>query len=291
MREPLIKAIDARPLAIGRILVGVASLAIAVEWLWPLLRVGSGSYLAMPVFTGWGYLQVVPVLILFGISVGASLSMMLGVAGRLPALLLAVVTFIVLLADQQVYSNHLLLLGALSTLLALSGAAEALTVFRIKHTQMVPYWPAFLIKAQITTLYAWTAIAKINPQYLSGEILETNLRPWVPIPEDLMSAVAVLSIVSEGFLAVALWIPRCRLLAFAAGGGLHLGILVCLVQPAPLIPFAMLMAVGYVLFLHDSLERGQWKLPAVAILRPAPLHRCQSKPPLRRDESSSPHAS
>lgn len=247
-------------------MVGTASLAIALEWLWPLLRVASGDYLALPVFPGWPSPQFVPVLILFALSVGASCSMVLGVAGRLPALLLAVVTFVVLLADQQVYSNHLVLLGVLSTLLGLSGSSKALAVFRIKHTEKVPYWPAFLIKAQITTLYAWTAIAKINPQYLSGEMIHTNLRSWVPIPDAAMSAVAILSILAEAFLAVALWIPRCRFLAFATGSGLHLGILVCLVQPAPLIPFAMLMTTGYVLFLHDSMKRIRGKLQEFRVL-------------------------
>lgn len=255
------RSIEARPLAFARILVGIASLALAVEWLGPLLRVSSGDYLAMPVLPGWSSLQGIPVLILFGLSVGASCSMVLGLAGQLPAILLAGVTFVVLLTDQQVYSNHLLLLGILATLIGSSGAANALTVFGMRRSESVPYWPAFLIKAQITTLYAWTAIAKINPQYLSGEVIDTNLRPWVPIPDELMSTVAVLSILMESFLAVALWIPRFRILAFAVGGGLHSGILICLMQPAPLIPFAMLMATGYILFLHDSLERGQWKLP------------------------------
>lgn len=270
MRQLLTQTIDAKPLAVGRILLGVASLPLALEWFRPMMKVASRDYIALPVFDGAGSLPSLVVMVFFGLSLMASAGMILGVAGRLPALLLAAVTGLVLLSDQQVYSNHLLLLLMLSTFMGLSGAHRALTVFdmgkrrRRVHREQVPYWPAFLIKAQITTLYFWTAVSKINPQYLSGEVVGANLRDWVPIPEGLLPAVSVLSIAAEFFLAVALWIPKTRLLGFLVGAGLHLGILAFLTSPAPLIPFAMLMATGYVLFAHDSIERGQWKLPAFA---------------------------
>ena len=276
MRQLLTQNIDARPLAIGRILLGIASLPLALEWFRPLLKVASRDYIALPVFDGAGSLPSIVVMVFFGVSLIASAGMILGVGGRFPALLLAAVTALVLLADQQIYSNHLLLLLMLATFIGLSGAHRAFTVFDLKRRQRrrrgtvaVPSWPAFLIKAQITTLYFWTAVSKINPQYLSGEVIDANLRGWVPIPEGMLPAVSVMSIAAEFFLAVALWIPKTRLLAFVVGFGLHLGILAALTSPAPLIPFAMLMATGYVLFAHDSVQRGQWKLPALMRKRAA----------------------
>lgn len=271
MRQLLTQTIDARPLAIGRIILGIASLPLALEWFRPMLKVASGDFMALPVFDGATPLPSLVVLTFFGLSLAASAGMILGVAGRLPSLLLAAVTALVLLADQQIYSNHLLLMLMLATFMGLSGAHKAYTVFDLKRKSrrrtrgtLVPYWPAFLIKAQITTLYFWTAVSKINPQYLSGEVVGVNLRDWVPIPESLLPAVSVASIAAEFFLAVALWIPKTRLLGFLVGFGLHLGILVFLTSPAPLIPFAMLMSSGYILFAHDSMERGRWKLPAPA---------------------------
>ncbi|WP_077490554.1 HTTM domain-containing protein [Sinomonas mesophila] len=253
--------IDARPLALARIIIGLASFLLPVEWLKPMLRVASGDYLALPVFDGLPSVPTAAVYGLFAVSLLGSAAMVMGIFGGLPALAVAACSAIVLLADQQVYSNHFLLLVMLCTFIGLSGASKAMTVLRPKATQPVPYWPAFLIKAQITTLYAWTAISKVNPQYLSGDVLADQLRPWVPVPDSLLPAVAVTSIVVEAFLAVALWLPRTRLLAFIAGFGLHVGILVLLLYPGPLISFAMLMSSGYVLFAHESLVSGQWRIP------------------------------
>jgi len=252
---------DARPLGLGRILVGLASLPIALEWAIPLLKAASGDYLVLPVFDGWKTLPDTAVLILLAISLVSSLAMILGIAGRLPSLLVAVCGAVAILSDQQAYSNHLLLLVMLSFFIGVSGATNAISISAgINKTQEVPYWPAFLIKMQITTVYAWTAAAKVNDQYLAGDVLRMNLQPWVPVPDHLLPAIAMSSIAAEAFLAVALWIPKLRLLAFMVGGALHLGIVLTLIQPAPLIPFGLLMMTGYVLFAHDSILNGRWNM-------------------------------
>lgn len=248
MRRILSDVMDPRPLALARMLVGLAAAGFSFEWISVLARAASGKYLAFPVLAGWPAPSPVFVLVLFAVSLVASAAMVLGLAGRIPALLVSGTTAAVLLVDQQTYSNHLVLLMMLSGFLGMSGAAEAWTVSRAEHPARVPYWPAFLIQAQITTVYAWTAIAKINPQYLSGEVLGTYLQPWAPIPSGLLPVAAVLSIIAEAFLAVGLWVARTRNLALVAGGALHLGIVVLLQDPAPLVGFAALMAGGYVLF-------------------------------------------
>lgn len=254
MRTVLTSVMDPRPLALGRILVGLAAAGFSFEWLRVLVRTSSGQFLAIPVIDGWPAPTPGFVWILFAVSLGASITMVLGMAGRLPATLLAGTVAAVLLVDQQTYSNHLVLLMMLALFLGLSGAAQAWSVSKAPRTAVVPYWPAFLIKAQITTLYAWTAIAKTSPQYLSGEVLGTYLQPWVPIPDQLLPAAALVSIVTEAFLAVALWLPGTRKIAFVLGAGLHLGIVVLLDSPAPLVGFGMLMATGYVLFAWGTAE-------------------------------------
>lgn len=196
--------------------------------------------------------------------------MVIGLAGRIPALAVAGIAAVVLLIDQQTYSNHMVLLLMLALFLGMSGSTHAFSVLRHSRKPEVPYWPAFLIKAQITTLYAWTAVSKINPQYLSGEVLGTYLNSWVPLPDSLLPAAAILSIVAEAFLAVALWIPRTRKLAFLVGAGLHIGIVIMLASPAPLVGFGMLMLSGYVLFAWGigrpaaaiHADEGGMKLPA-----------------------------
>lgn len=236
-----------RPLAVCRIFVGLAAAGFAFEWIGILVRAASGNYLALPVAEG--LLKVSPqfVIGLFVTALIASLAMVLGVAGRLAPLLVAATTATVLLADQQTYSNHLVLLFVISLFLGFSGSHEAWTLSRSPKTSWVPYWPAFLVKAQVSSVYAWTAIAKINQEYLSGEVLDTYLQPWVPIPQELLPLAAIMSIVVEASLAVLLWMPRFRKLTIALGAGLHVGIVLLLQDPAPLVGFAMLMATGYIL--------------------------------------------
>lgn len=248
MRAILTQVVDPRPLAAARILVGLVSLGFTFEWIRVLVRASSGKYLAMPVIAGWPALGPELVWTLFAVSLGASTAMVLGVAGRLPAVTVALTTAAVLLVDKQTYSNHMVLLMMLALLLGASGSAQAWVLARRSHQAEVPYWPAFLIKLQITTLYAWTAMAKVNPQYLSGEVLGEYVHPWVPIPDNLLLAAAVLSVAAEAFLAIALWIAKTRRLAFVVGAGLHVSIVVLLGSPAPLIGFGILMLAGYVLF-------------------------------------------
>lgn len=259
---------DARPLAAARILVGLVSIGFTFEWVITLARAASGKFLTLPVSAYLPPPTLSLVWVLLAVSVGASIAMVLGIAGRVPALLVAGVSAFVLLIDQQTYSNHLVLLMMLALFLGCSGAAQAWTVSRTKRATRVPAWPAFLIKVQITTLYVWTAVAKINPQYLSGEVLQTYLQPWVPIPETMLPAVALASIATEAFLAVALWIPRIRTLALVTGAALHVGIVVMLDSPAPLVGFGVLMLSGYILFAWNP-RHAESSAPAPSKKQPA----------------------
>lgn len=248
MRHVLTHVVDPRPLAVCRILVGIVAAWFSFEWLSVLVRASSGRYLRIPVFEGWPVLSPNFVWALFVVSIVASVAMIFGVAGRLPAVMVAVTAALVLVVEQQTFSNHMVLLMMLAAFLGVSGSASAWRLSRSPRATSVSYWPAFLIQILITTLYAWTALSKVNPQYLSGEVLSTFLQPWVPLPDQFLPAAALLSIVAEAFLAIALWIPKLRKLAFVLGSGLHFGIVLLLDSPAPLIGFGMLMLTGYILF-------------------------------------------
>ncbi|UJP10279.1 hypothetical protein L2X99_00715 [Microbacterium sp. KUDC0406] len=69
-------------------------------------------------------------------------------------------------------------------------------------------------------------------------------------------AAAAASIAAELFLAFALWHRRTRPTAFVVGAILHLGIIVLLQGSDELVPFALLMAAGYVQFAHLSMRAG-----------------------------------
>ncbi len=116
----------------------------------------------------------------------------------------------------------------LSAILAVSRCGEVLTlVSGAGRKTQVPYWPVFLLRLQITSVYAWTAIAKINEQYLSGEVLDTFMHDWVPVSGPLLGLVAAASVLTEMFLALALWSRRLLLPATLLGAGLHIGSSCC----------------------------------------------------------------
>ncbi len=249
--------IDARPLAIGRILLGIASLIVATEWFVVLALVAGGERLAMPYFEQLPPLGEQLVLGMFAVALIAGLGSVLGIAGRLPMILVCATSVVALGADQQAFSNHLVLQAALAFFLSCSGAHKTLRPGAWNRVLQVPYWPAFLLKVQITTVYAFTAVSKLNEQYLSGEVIGHHLRDWVPVPVSLLPALAIGSVCAELFLSVALWIPGLRLVAFLIGASLHLGIVLMLNTAMPLIAFALMMMAGYAPFVHDELLKRQ----------------------------------
>lgn len=250
MQRILNGTIDARPLAAGRITVGLGSVYLAWEWFQPLRAIARGDAFALPVASWLPDPSSALVHGMFLVALAGSAGMVLGLT-RWPALAVAAMSAAALLLDAQTYSNHLLLLTLLSLFLGLSGSHRAWSVLQRGADEAVPYWPAFLIQAQVSTLYLWTGISKINDQYLSGEVIEANLRGWAVPPEAVLPAVAVLSIVTEIALSVILWIRPLFPLAALLGFGLHAGIVLALVNPQPLVPFAALMLAGYFLFAYE----------------------------------------
>lgn len=145
---------------------------------------------------------------------------------RLTGPLLSALMFYVLLFDQQTYSNHLYLLASVALLVGLGNGGHA------DPDGQVPSWPVTLVKIQLTVLYFFSTISKINASYLTGIVMYVNLRPGIktligtdpPVPA-LMVVVAVVSLLIEGFLAVALWSPRRRARAASIGIVFHAGLI------------------------------------------------------------------
>jgi uncharacterized membrane protein YphA (DoxX/SURF4 family) len=249
MQRTLDRWVDPKGIALGRILVALASFALIVEWWIPLVRLSTGEFVRVPVST-W-IPAATPAFVQGLVSVGliGAVLLLLGTLARVGAALVCLTSAFALVLDEQVYSNHLYLLVWMAGLLAMSRCGNAFAFPRRKSREPVPYWPVFLIKLQISVVYFWTGVSKMNEQYLSGEVLQTFINGWVPIPDAAFSYMALLSIGAEIFLSIALWIPRLVPLATALGAGLHLGIIILLQDPWPLIFFALLMAAGYVQFL------------------------------------------
>jgi hypothetical protein len=252
MLTTLIDPLDPRPLGLTRILVGAAALAKAVILIPLLAELTTPGILTVPVFDwmppptpalAWSLLAV-------WLIAGALFTLGVWVPASGPLLLVCVVTPLVL--DSQTYSNHLYLMAWLVILLVIadSGAGRAV----IGRDRPVANWTVLLIALQISLVYFFSAINKLNPEFLSGEVLAGSLSGGlVPFPESLrtprfLAPLAIGAIMAESFLAFGLWSPRLRRLAFAVGVVLHASITLLMADTMELAVFSALMLSTYPLF-------------------------------------------
>ena len=156
--------------------------------------------------------------------------------------------------DQQLYSNNLYLLCLWVLLLTIADSGRTLGL-DARGAWPIPAWPAFLIKVQLSIVYGFTALAKVNAEFLSGAVYRTGAF-YFPVPAawltpGVLSLVAAATVLVEGFLAVGLWVPRLRLTAFVVGVGLHAGILLTMNRRplTGLTIFAVISLAPYLLFL------------------------------------------
>jgi hypothetical protein len=150
-----------------------------------------------------------------------------------------------LLLDQQLYSNHLYLLVLVAFLLtcADSGAAMSLDARRKGPRDGIPGWPVMLLKIQVSIVYGYAVLAKLELLYLPGSVLGVY---WVregclALPDpmrrvEVMFPLAVVSLLVEAAPAVGMWLPRIRHQAFLLGLIFHLAIIPTMGMPGQLVP-------------------------------------------------------
>ncbi len=151
----------------------------------------------------------------------------IGFGARLSGALLAFSIVLVLGIDQQFYSNHLYLLLTLVVLLTLAGPGVRYSVDnrRAPGDGAVPRWAVTLIMLQLTSVYGFAAITKLNDGFLSGRVMERAFDPaMLERVETLISleTLALLAIATELFLAVAFWHQRLQLVALPVAAGFHI---------------------------------------------------------------------
>ena len=166
--------------------------------------------------------------VLLALWIGFGIALTVGLFARAAAAGVATVAVLAMAVDLQASSNHVTLLVALSVLLALGNPAAAWSIDarRKDRKPSIPYWPVFLIKFQISTAYGYFALAKINDSFLSAEVLASRWEPVLGGLTDtlhpILVAIAISTVLVEGFLAVGLWSERLRKIALPLGLGLHI---------------------------------------------------------------------
>lgn len=251
----------ARPLALARIGASIAILAELPNSAETLLRLANPAVIHAP-YLSWTPRMTEPMAwLLIGLWLIGGILLLVGWHTRLGGMLLVAGLAGSLFSDQQVYSNHLYLMMPVAALLTVadSGAAISLDAVRKGGRDWVPGWPVFLLCAQICFVYGFAALAKLNPDFISGSVVASYLRRdgLLAIPSawrslEPMLVLSLLAILSEAFLALALWTPRWRPAAMVVGLGLHVFIAGWLSPTVSLIVFSLLMLPLYLVFLDAA---------------------------------------
>lgn len=247
----------ARPLGVARATIGVAALLKAGVVGPILLGLAEPGAIRLP-FPGLPPLPAAAVPGILAVWIGAAATLALGWRTRASAGLLCLTLVTVLLGDQQLYSNHLYLLATLVGLLGLAdaGAAVSLDARRSGIRERVPGWPVALLKLQVTIVYGFAALAKLNLVFLSGAVMNAYLGRGAPLgfPEALrtvgvMAPLSLAAIGVECFLALAVWSRRWRPAMFVTGLAFHAAIVLGMPSTGELVVFSLAMFALYLLFL------------------------------------------
>jgi hypothetical protein len=238
----------ARPLALARILVGSAmllQLPKTYSHLTSLLVPGTFR-VPYPISPSVGT-ACAPILVC--LMVVLAVAAIVGWQTRIAFAGLAASLAFMLALDQQLYRSDLWLLFLECSLLSLagSGAALSLDARRDGTQEFVEQWPVLLLKIQLSIVYAFSAMSKVNASFLRGDILQSALRVD-DVPLKLAIALSLIAIATELFLAVALWFSVTRRPAMLVGFLLHTSFVVMLVSGPVLVAFELEMLALYMLF-------------------------------------------
>ncbi|MEQ1758425.1 MAG: HTTM domain-containing protein [Vicinamibacterales bacterium] len=185
----------------------------------------------------------------------ASLGLVVGYRARLSAGVLLALSILQHLVDQNFWAHHMYFMMLMLLLVGLSDSEATLSVRWGRESspgRWIPGWPVWLLKVQLSLAYFYSAAAKLNEPFLSGQVLLDRLAlPDFARDPVIIQTLAVGAVGVEFFLAFALWNRRLRPLALVAGLFLHGLIPVTMGLYAGLIVFSMMVFSIYVLFLDD----------------------------------------
>lgn len=234
----LFAPVDIASLALFRILFGAAMVQEAVRY---AMMGWISEYYIDPkfYFTYYGFQWVKPwagngMYVHFAVMGLAALGVMLGAWYRLCAIVLFITFTHVFLLEQAHYLNHFYLICLLAFLMIFIPAHRALSVDAWRRPSLrsndAPAWCLWLLLAQISIVYFYAGIAKLNADWLHGEPMRTWLgeRTHIPLIGQFFDKEWVILLFNHGGLAFDLFIvflllwKRTRIFGFVWAIAFHL---------------------------------------------------------------------
>jgi len=225
--------VPARSVVLLRVVIGLVSIFRGIEEWRVMSHVFRPGIVRFPMFEFLPVIGLREAMVLLAVWLLSALAFTVGVQVRLSGLVLAATMGATLFIDQQLYFSHLYLLTLIVLLVAMADPEN--------RSETVLYWPVLLLKLQLSIVYLFAALSKLNSQYLSGFMLGANFRKSLTFSPAVLSAFAATSVFVEVFLAFALWSTRLRKPAVIIGIAMHAA-MVCLLAP-PVIAQLALFAV------------------------------------------------
>ena len=262
MLSELVREINPRPLGLARALIGSAAVIRGLMALPVLLRLGDPSVVKLPYFDWTPEPNDLLSFAIVGLWTVAGLLFTLGWRVSISGSVLFASIAVTLAIDQQMYGNHLYLMAWLVLLLTVARAGSGLNISR--RDERVVRWPVILLMLQVSIVYGFSALTKVNGDFMSGRVLGGTLGTGLlDFPEalrtpQLMSALAALAVATELFIAIFVWRPRFRSFAFLMGLGLHLSITLLMFGTDQLFVFSVEILGLYPLFLSSSRISVTW---------------------------------
>ncbi len=264
-----------RALLVARISLGLAHAFLVVETFTALRGLAAGKF-AVPVVTGLPAPTEASALAYLVAGIAAGAAVVLGWRTAWCAAIAATLHVLAFACDEQLYSNHRVLITLLLVLLACS-RPDVEWAAR-PSTGPVRWGPVTLMLTQVTACYLFAGLSKINASFLSGVPLSHWM--WVPLPWWAYTTMAIATVVLEVFMAVGLWLPRWRVLAALLGLCLHLSILVTMLDGSiALIAFTLACVGLYPLFLTRPSFSSVAVSPTSGAATPGPVSPSTPKSP------------
>ena len=257
MPDPLLGWVYASgPLRAMRILVGSAAL-VRLATLIPQLRAAADPATAEPLV--WGGLVTAwtwPLLAAMW-ALGA-MALVVGRRTSLGAGLLALTVLVLLGADANLRWSHLYVLGLAATIIAAGGRSFDGARRGPGGAPQVPGWPVLVVRIQVSIIYGFAGLAKVNEDFVSGLVLFENLAgsvtagwlpPQVAASPVALTTLAVAVICAELWLAAGLWVTRWFFANLAVAVVLHAGMLLLARDGQEALHFALFAVLMWALVL------------------------------------------